>query len=276
MDKKEYKKIMESINERLGRMQNAGGGFTSDILRVQVGNTIVRVVPVSELPVPFVELHFHYRIGRGPTILCPERSSDVMETYECPICTFARAIYEGTEEPTESEKNLYSEIKAKLRVFAPVVVKGEEFDETVNPQVKWWGFSITLYTSILELINDNDYGIIWDSKDGNDITISKTAPTKSNAWGEITIRPKPKKTPLADTDEQMDSIIESVPEITKVFPPMDVKDISERLDEAFSAPESEPEDNKIDSSVVDEEPEKPSKTPNVDDLLNKLTSDEDE
>ena len=72
---------------------------------------------------------------------------------------------EGTKESYEMAKKLYP----KMRVYAPVVVRGEE-----SEGVRIWSFGKLVYQALLSLMMDEDYGDITDLKTGTDIKV-KTA-----------------------------------------------------------------------------------------------------
>ena len=54
----------------------------------------------------------------------------------------------------------------KLRVFAPVVVRGEE-----DKGVRFWEFGKMVYQELLGVMSDEDYGDITDISKGRDINV---------------------------------------------------------------------------------------------------------
>jgi hypothetical protein len=113
---------LDEIKNRLDRLNNKGGGSSNDyknnFWRPPVGEkSQVRLVPYAHnKDFPFIELYFYFGIGKPRMIaLTNFDESD-------PIMEFANQLRKsGDKENMELAKKLYP----KLRIFAPVVVRGE-------------------------------------------------------------------------------------------------------------------------------------------------------
>jgi hypothetical protein len=109
---------------------------------------------------PFFEAYYHYGMGAEgkTTVLSPRTNGDAD-----PIAEWGTRLWnEGTDGSKEAAKRFWP----KMRIFAPVVVRGEE-----DKGVRWWGFSRTTYQALLDVVLDPEYGDITDTEKGTDIRI---------------------------------------------------------------------------------------------------------
>ena len=92
------------------------------------------------------------------TVLSPRTNGDAD-----PIAEWGTRLWnEGTDGSKEAAKRFWP----KMRIFAPIVVRGEE-----DKGVRWWGFSRTTYQALLDVVLDPEYGDITDTEKGTDIRI---------------------------------------------------------------------------------------------------------
>ena len=99
-----------------------------------------------------------------------------------------------------------------MRVFAPVVVRGEE-----EKGVRLWGFSKTTYESLLNIVLDPEYGDITDPHTGTDLRL-EYGKKAGQMYPTTDIRPFRKASKLAKTDEEIDTLLSSMPSFDEVFP----------------------------------------------------------
>ena len=167
---------------------------------------------------PFVEMWFHYGVGRGRSIVCPQRMSGRV----CPICEFTSELWQSTE---EADKNTAKKIGAKQRFYAAVVDRGE-----AEASPKFYGFGKTVYTYLLELLLNPDYEEYLDPVDGLDFIVSSEK-KQGKMYPETTLTPKRKSTPLASGNKGIQEIIGNIKPIDEVFQVTPVSEIKERLSE---------------------------------------------
>jgi len=139
---------------------------------------VVRIVPYKfNKDNPFIELYFHYDLG-GKNYLSPMSFGR-----PDPIEEFAQKLKAtGSKE----DYRLGRKVEAKMRTYAPVVVRGEE-----NQGVKFWGFGKTVYQELLSIIADPDYGDITDPVSGRDVVVEfKTAEETGKSFPSTNIRVK--------------------------------------------------------------------------------------
>ena len=153
---------LNAIKNRLSQLQTTNNR-TSNLWKPQPGSQVVRIVPYKfNADNPFIELYFHYDLG-GKNYLSP-----ISFGRPDPIEEFAQKL---KSTGSKDDYRLGKKIEAKMRTYAPVVVRGEE-----NQGVKFWGFGKTVYQELLSIIADPDYGDITDQVSGRDVAVEfKTA-----------------------------------------------------------------------------------------------------
>jgi len=114
------------------RSQNNNNTNTA-VVKLEEGKSNIRIVPyVHDMEMPFQELHFHYGVG-GKSFLCPKR----MKNDDCPVCDMATEAWNDfTNTSDESSKEVFKKLVSTLRVFIPIVVRGEEDQVFVGGQFR--------------------------------------------------------------------------------------------------------------------------------------------
>lgn len=175
------------------------------------GIQTIRLVPYKhQLDNPFIELKFYYNIGKN---------------YYLAPCTFGKPdpILEVIDTLRSSGSNEEKEIATKLkptdRTYAPIIVRGEE-----DKGVRFWGFGITVYKTLLKLMTTPGWGDITSLTDGNDIQVefhkvSKKKNAKGQSFPETIITPLPLKGTAVDPERRdlMEKIRDQA-NILDVFP----------------------------------------------------------
>jgi hypothetical protein len=220
---------IDAIKSKLKTLQSndTGGGSkkTDDIWKPSPGVHTVRIVPyIHNRDNPFIELYFHYNIGKRSYL------SPVTFGKADPIVEFSEKL---KKKGTKEDWSLGRKIEPKLRVYVPVLVRGEE-----SAGVKFWGFGTTVYQELLSYIADPDYGDITDMKNGRDITVEiKTPEETGKSYQTTTIRIKPKETPVSD-DKAVVDLIKNQKQITDIFKEPTYEELAEAL-QAWASPEDE-------------------------------------
>ena len=168
------------------------------------GKSVVRILPWKENKEnPFIELYFHY-LG-NKTYLSPTSNGN-----RDPIAEFADELASGGTKDDWAQSRAF---RPKLRTFVPVVVRGEE-----DKGVRFMSFGKTVYTELLSIISDPDYGDITDIKNGRDIVVEYIPQEKSDTnFAKTMVRPKPNQTPLAESSEKIQSLLAEQPDIRTIF-----------------------------------------------------------
>ena len=192
-----------ALKAKLGQF-NRQGERSDALWKPTEGKTVVRIVPWKENKEnPFIELYFHY-LG-NKTYLSPTSYGN-----RDPIMEFAEEL------ASEGTKDAYAQarpFRAKLRTFVPVVVRGEE-----EKGVRFMSFGKTVYTELLSIIADPDYGDITDVKGGRDIVVEYVPQEKSDTnFAKTMVRPKPNQTPLHADAATVEKFLTEQPDIRAIF-----------------------------------------------------------
>jgi hypothetical protein len=148
-------------------------------------------------------------------------------------------------------------IEPKMRTYVPVIVRGKE-----SEGVKFWGFGKQIYTELLSIVSDPDYGDITDLMGGRDIDVEFTPAESAGAFPKTTIRVKPNTTPATE-DKSIAEKIMNQPVITDIFPEPTYDELEQALAEWMN-PENADSDVAQDEdakSEVGAPVTKPTKTP---------------
>ena len=222
---------LDLIKARLSQLQQSNTR-TSNLWKPSPGKTQVRIVPYKfNKDNPFIELYFHYDMGEKNYL------SPISFGRPDPIEEFA------TKLKTSGNKEDYKlgrKIEAKMRTYAPVIVRGEE-----NEGVKFWGFGKMVYQELLSVMADPDYGDITDPVKGRDIVVEfKTSEETGRAFPMTNIRVKPNQTPLTENTKVMGIVKETQKNITDIYSELEYDDLQKAL-EAWLHSESDIDDKDI-------------------------------
>ena len=220
---------INAIKKRLNQLQTTNQR-TTNLWKPQPGKTQVRIVPYKHnKETPFIELFFHYDLGRKSYL------SPVSFGRPDPIEEFADKLKSSGN---RDDWKLGRKLEAKMRTFAPVVVRGEE-----NEGVKFWGFGKTVYQELLSIIADPDYGDITDPVNGRDIVVEfKTAEEVGASFPKTTIRVKPNQTTVTEDKKVLQSITEEQKNLSEIYQEQSYDELANVLQEWFN-PSDEDEDS---------------------------------
>jgi hypothetical protein len=211
--------------------------FSKIMWKPKPGKYQIRIVPsLRDKAYPFHEVYIHYGISKFPIFALNNWDE------QDPIVEFASKLKK--ENDKESWK-LAKKLEPKMRVFVPVVVRGEE-----DKGVRLWEFGVTIYKQLLALVDDEDYSNYEDINEGRDFTAvaaeSETAGRKSVS---VTLTIKPKVTPLSTDAATIESWLNNQPDILSVQRHYKYEELKEVL-QNFLAPEEEAHEEEI-ASVED-------------------------
>ena len=221
---------INSIRKRLNQLQTTSNR-TSNLWKPQPGKQIIRVLPYKHnKDNPFIELFFHFGLN-SKTYLSP-----ITFGRPDPIEEFASKLKtSGNRE----EYQMARKLEAKMRTFAPVIVRGEEAQG-----VRFWGFGKTVYQELLSVIADPDYGDITDPVNGRDVSVEfKTAEETGASFPKTTIRVKPNQTPITEDKAQLEGILDNQKDITELYQELSYEELTDVLNEWLN-PELSEEENK--------------------------------
>lgn len=201
---------LNAIKSKLNSLQNQKqGGQKRDMSLIlwkpTVGKHSVRIVPSTyNKAYPFKELFIHYGIGNR-TMISLENFGE-----KDPIVEFAKKLRESSD---KDNWTLAKKLEPKMRVFVPVIVRGEE-----DKGVRLWEFGKQVYTELLSIAEDEDVGDYTDPIQGRDITIETTdAATNGTGFNQSKVRVRTKTTPLTENGTELDKWLSTQPDPLSIF-----------------------------------------------------------
>lgn len=206
---------LDAIRNRLNGLKNSSNR-SSNIWKPEPGEHQIRIVPYTHnRENPFIELHFHYNLGKK-SMLSPSSFGR-----PDPVLEFAKKLQQaGDKESWVAGKKM----EPKMRTYVPIIVRGQE-----NDGVKFWGFGKQIYQELLSFIADPDYGDITDLHEGRDIVVTvKSAEEAGKSYAETTIRIKPKQTPATENDTVIEKI-NNQPDIIELYPEPSYEELKSQL-----------------------------------------------
>lgn len=263
---------IDKIRQRLDNLKKNTKKSTS-LWRPDKNETLIRIVPYKfSKENPFVELYFHYSLGKP--LLSP-----ISFGRPDPIVEAAEKLKQTGD---RDNWRLAKKLEPKLRTFAPIVIRGKESEGT-----KFWGFGKTVYQELLGYIADPDYGDITDVMNGHDITVTQHQEPGKN-FPSTLIRLKPKSTPLTTDKDVLNIVFDTQKDIREIYEEktydelLDIftkwtegKSDDDDEDDSDDVPSDGDSDDTADSSeIVSDKDEKPAekkkenKSQEMDDIAN--------
>ena len=223
---------LKSIKSKLSALQSQGQKKEKiDYSKVlwkpkSEGKFQIRIVP-SKLNKenPFQELLVHYNFAKFPIYALTNWGE------KDPIVEFAKQLRNSSD---KENWKLSRKIEPKLRVFAPVIVRGEE-----EKGVRLWEFGKEIYMQLLGIADDEDYGDYTDISEGRDFTLETVIGDIGGRQGlKSSIRIKPKTSILDADKKKVELWLEEQPDILSIQRKMEFDKLKEIL-QNFLNPESE-------------------------------------
>ena len=222
---------LDAIRAKLNQL-NTTSDRKNNYFRPEPGKQRVRIVPyVHRKENPFLEMYFHYDIAKR-TMLSPITFGNAD-----PVVEFAEKLKKTGD---KDDWLMGRKIEPKMRTYVPVIVRGKE-----SEGVKFWGFGKTIYSELLSIIADPDYGDITDLMNGRDIDVEFTPSEGPGQYPKTAIRVKP-NTSAATEDKAIAKSILDQPKITDLFPEPTYEELETALQEWMN-PENADSDTSSDS-----------------------------
>jgi len=203
MDLSKIKNRLESLQQKPGAKKEKVD-YSKIFWKPKVGKHQVRIVPSkSDKANPFKEVYVHYGFAKYPIFaLINWNESD-------PIVEFTKKLRSTSDKENWS---LAKKLDPKMRIFAPVIVRGEE-----DMGVRLWEFGKEIYMQLLGIAEDEDYGDYTDVTEGRDFNVEAVEADIAGRKGiKCTIRVKPKTTPLSDDAKQAELWLTEQPNILEI------------------------------------------------------------
>jgi hypothetical protein len=242
---------LDAIKKKLESMQKTSNGGSnnnsSNVKRFKptIGKQTVRVVPFKyNKEFPFTEMKFYYGIGSKKVIASPLNWGE-----KDPIAEFAKQL-RGTND--KENWRLAKKLDPKTRIFAPVIVRGDE-----SEGVQLWEFGKGIYEAFLQMAADEEVGDFSDIMSGRDIKLVTVGPESTGtAYNKTTIAPSMKTSALSEDSKLIEKWLEEQENPKDMYKPLPFDTIKQALQEWLSPEEEEEEfiaaDGKLEVEVKEE------------------------
>ena len=198
MDLNKIKSRLDNLNQASKPKQTEKKDYTLVYWKPKAeGKYQIRFVPSKiNKDNPFQEIFMHYGVGKYPIVALTNWGEDD------PIVEFSKKLRKSSE---SENWRLAKQLDPKMRVFAPVIVRGEE-----DKGVRLFEFSKTIYMELLSIADDEDYGDFTDVAQGFDFVVNASK-VQDRPGFALSVRPKPKQTPLSSDASQIQTWLDNQP-----------------------------------------------------------------
>ena len=209
--------------------------YTKIFWRPTVGKQQIRIVPsVYNSANPFKELKFYYGIT-NKVMISPLNFGE-----KDPIHLFAQKL---REEYNKENYILAKKLDAKTRIFAPVVVRGEE-----DKGVRLWQFGKTVYEELLALAVDEEIGDYTDEAGGRDLTVETVGPDSTGTpYNKSSVRVRLKTSALSEDSSTVETWLKEQPNPEELFKRYSFDEMKSALEKWLS-----PEDAADEGDIISE------------------------
>ena len=236
LDLNNVKKRLENLNNKGKKKTYEKIDYTKYFFKPKAEKYQIRFVPSKfDTGTCFREIYLHYGLKTYPIVALTNFGE------KDPVVDFCESLRKTSDKENWS---LAKKLEPKMRIFAPVIVRGEE-----DKGVRLWEFGLTTYKQLLATADDEDYGDFTDITDGRDFTLEGTeTETAGRPSISCQVRIKPKSTPLSTDATAVEKWLTDQPDVLslrKHFGYDELKDIlykwmnpEETPSEETEAPES--------------------------------------
>jgi len=225
MDLNLIKQRLESLNKQ--STNNTGGKGKSLFWKPSIGKQVVRVVPNKyNKQFPFTEMLFYYGIGQR-VMASPQNWQE-----KDPIQEFTKQLRNSGD---KENWRLAKKLDAKTRIFAPIIVRGQE-----DEGVKLWQFGKEVYQDFLNMAADEEIGDYTDIVGGRDIKLTTVGPEVTGTpYNKTSVGPSLKTSALTGDDVTAKNLLENQPNPLEVFKRFSFDEVKAALQEYLSDGETQ-------------------------------------
>lgn len=197
-----FSAIQDDIN-RLNKKTAKDSTKNDDLFWKPEKEHVIRIVPYPhDSSDSLRRIYFHYGLTDKPIV------SPVTFGMDDPIMQWAKKLQaEGNKDSWIRGKKL----EPKLRVYAPILVRGEE-----HKGIRFFGFTEAVYATLAKFLNSGDYGDISDLTNGNDIYVEYHK-KQGDGYPSTTIMIKPNKTAAFSDNQVGAKALSEIPKLEEIF-----------------------------------------------------------
>jgi len=209
--------------------------YTKIFWRPTVGKQQIRIVPSAyNSSNPFKELKFYYGIT-NKVMISPLNFGE-----KDPIHLFSQKL---REEYNKENYILAKKLDAKTRIFAPVIVRGEE-----DMGVRLWQFGKQVYEELLALAVDEEIGDYTDVAGGRDLTVETVGPESTGTpYNKSSVRVRLKTSSLSEDSSTVETWLKEQPNPEELFKRYSFDEMKVALEKWLS-----PEDATDEGDIISE------------------------
>ena len=192
---------LAALREKMSKQDLGGGG--AGYFSPKVGRNVIRILPeVGEMEFFFQPVGRHY-FPDGQNVYCPNFTTE--RERDCPVCEIVKELHAAGD---KASKKLASSLGVRRSWWMNVI---DRSNPSAGPLIFTPG--VTVFNSIISLINDPDYGDITDLEEGTDITIEREGQGLDTQY-EVT--PRRKESPLSTDEAEMEDWLERARDLSWV------------------------------------------------------------
>ena len=218
---------LEAIKRRVAELSGVKKTSSVQMWKPGLGEYKIRCLPWKNAQdgQPFMERWFYY-IGENAGILAPNQFGK-----PDPINDLVRKLYSSGK---PDDRVLAKKLSAKMRCYAPVVVRGEE-----DKGVQVWAFGKQVYQRMLGFFLDEEVGDILSPTEGFDLKVSITkAPGKQ--FNDTTVDPARRPTKLHEDSSVAQKWLDNIPNIDDMYRLKSTQEIETVLNNWLNGGATEP------------------------------------
>ena len=195
---------LEAIKKRVAELSGVKKTSSVQMWKPGLGEHKVRCLPWKNAPdgQPFMERWFYY-IGENSGILAPNQFGK-----PDPINDLIRKLYSSGK---PDDRVLAKKLSAKMRCYAPVIVRGEE-----DKGVQVWSFGKQVYQRMLGFFLDEEVGDILSPSEGFDLKVTITK-AQGKQYNDTMVDPARRPSKLHEDSSTAQRWLESIPNIDDMY-----------------------------------------------------------
>jgi hypothetical protein len=164
----DIEKLRKKLADTQEKMKGNGGGGDFKFWSPKDGRNVVRLLPAKPGTEDFyVESRVHYNVGPNKKMV----TCGKVARGSCAVCDFVDALFKSGDK--EDEK-LAKRMRATSRYYFNVVDRTVEKGSEGFGDILVFGAGATIFTDILGIIVDPDFGDITNPDNGRDVIITKS------------------------------------------------------------------------------------------------------
>ena len=202
MDLNAIKQKLDSLNKQSNFKKEGKSNF---FWKPSVGKQQIRVIPNKyNKDFPFTEMMFYY--GIGPKVMASPQNWGEKD----PIQEFVKQLRASND---KENWRLAKKLDSKIRIFAPIIVRGEE-----SEGVKLWQFGKEVYQEFLNMAADEEIGNYTDIAQGRDMKLNTVGPEVTGTpYNKTTLSPSLKSSPISVNLDEVTKFLDEQPDPMKIF-----------------------------------------------------------